>query len=46
MPGFVEIDLVAHDGGFAAGEYLQTLDVTDVCSGWTEVQAVKNKAQV
>ena len=45
-PGFVEIDLVAHDGGFASGEYLQTLDVTDVCSGWTEVQAVKNKAQV
>ena len=45
-PGFVEIDLVAHDGGHASGEYLQTLDVTDVYSGWTEMQAVKNKAQV
>ena len=43
-PGFVEIDLVGHDGGQASGEYLQTLDVTDVCSGWTEVQTVKNKA--
>jgi hypothetical protein len=45
-PGFVEIDLVAHDGGLAAGEYLYTLDMTDVYSGWTEVQAVQNKAQV
>lgn len=45
-PGFVEIDLVSHDGGLAAGEYLYTLDMTDVYSGWTEVQAVQNKAQV
>jgi len=45
-PGFVEIDLVAHDGGQAAGEYLYTLDMTDVYSGWTEVQAIQNKAQV
>ena len=45
-PGFVEIDLVAHDGGLAAGEYLYTLDMTDVYSGWTEVQAVQNKAKV
>lgn len=46
QPGFVEIDLVAHDGGSAAGEYLYTLDMTDVYSGWTEVQAIQNKAQV
>ncbi len=45
IPGFVEIDLVGHDGGDAKGEYMQTLDVTDVCTGWTETQAVKNKAQ-
>jgi hypothetical protein len=45
-PGFVEIDLVAHDGGFAFGDYLQTLDMTDVYSGWTEVAAVRNKAQI
>ena len=45
-PGFVEIDLVAHDGGIAAGEYLYTLDMTDVYSGWTEVRAIQNKAQV
>lgn len=45
-PGFVEIDLVAHDGGDAQGEYLFTLDVTDVCTGWTETMAVPNKSQV
>lgn len=46
QPGFVEIDLVAHDGGQASGEYFYTLDVTDVCTGWTETMAVRNKAQV
>jgi len=45
-PGFVEIDLVAHDGGLAAGDYCQTLDVTDVASCWTETRALPNKAQV
>jgi hypothetical protein len=45
-PGFVEIDLVAHDGGRAEGDYCQSLDVTDVASAWTETQAVPNKAQV
>ena len=44
-PGFVEIDLVAHDGGNARGEYAQTLDVVDVATRWTEIRAVKNKAQ-
>jgi len=45
VPGYVEIDLVAHCGTTAAGEYINTLDVTDVCSGWTETAAVINKAQ-
>lgn len=44
-PGFVEIDLVGHDGGDAKGEFVQTLDVTDVCTTWTETEAVRNKAQ-
>lgn len=44
-PGFVEIDLVGHDGGSLRGDFLQTLDVTDVFSGWTETRAVRNKAQ-
>lgn len=46
MIGFVEIDLVAHCGSNTRGEYVNTLDVTDVCSGWTECRAVRNKARV
>ncbi|MGH9932529.1 MAG: transposase, partial [Pyrinomonadaceae bacterium] len=45
QPGFVEIDLVGHDGGVAAGDYCQTLDLTDIATTWTETAAVRNKAQ-
>ncbi|MDA3936355.1 MAG: integrase [Actinomycetota bacterium] len=45
-PGFVEVDLVGHDGGNPSGEFCQTLDVTDVATGWTETRAVRNKAQL
>jgi hypothetical protein len=44
-PGFCEIDLVAHDGGLAVGDFCQTLDLTCVATGWTECRAVRNKAQ-
>ena len=44
-PGFVEADLVGHDGGSAFGSFLCTLTMTDVCSGWTEMVGVLNKAQ-
>jgi hypothetical protein len=44
-PGFVEIDLVGHEGGNPAGEFAHTLTVTDIATGWTEVRAVRNKAQ-
>lgn len=44
VPGFVEIDLVGHEGGNAAGEYCFTLTVTDVSTGWTVNRSVKNKA--
>ena len=44
-PGFCEADLVAHDGGDARGEYAQTLDVTCVATGWTEVRILRNRAQ-
>lgn len=45
VPGYEEVDLVAHCGATTAGEYVNTLDVTDVCTGWTETRAVINKAQ-
>lgn len=44
-PGFCEADLVAHDGGSGAGQYCQTLDVTCVATGWTEMRALPRKAQ-
>ncbi len=43
-PGFVEIDLVAHDGGNAAGDHAFTLTVTDIATGWTENRSVPSKA--
>jgi len=45
VPGFIEADLVAHDGGSAFGDFLCTLTMTDVATGWTETTAVLNKAQ-
>jgi len=44
VPGFVEIDLVSHDGSNAAGEFCFTLTVTDIATGWTVNRSVKNKA--
>jgi hypothetical protein len=44
-PGFLEIDPVGHDGGEPRGEFCQTLTLTDVATGWTEVRPLRNKAQ-
>ena len=45
VPGFVEIDLVGHEGGNALGEHAYTLTVTDIATGWTENRSVPNKAR-
>lgn len=45
-PGFLEVDLVAHCGSSAKGEFAFTLNTTDIKTGWTECQVVKNKARV
>ena len=45
-PGFFQIDLVSHDGGKAVGDYIFTLNATDVDTGWTEPKPIKNKAQI
>jgi hypothetical protein len=44
--GFVEIDRVAHCGSSGTGEFISTLDMTDVKSGWTGLRAMRNKARV
>jgi hypothetical protein len=45
VPGFVEIDLVSHDGGHAVGEHVWTLTVTDIATGWTENRSLPTKAR-
>lgn len=46
IPGYTELDLVAHCGGNPAGDFISTLNVTDLATGWTEASAVQNKAQI
>jgi len=46
VPGFFEVDLVSHDGGAVRGDFLQSLNFTDIATVWVEMIAVKNKAQV
>ncbi len=45
-PGYIEIDLVGHDGGILEGDFCYTLDAVDVYSGWSEQVCLRNKAQV
>jgi hypothetical protein len=42
-PGFVEIDLVGHDGGDNNDQFCYTLCVTDVATGWTCARSVGAK---
>jgi Integrase core domain len=45
QPGFTEIDLVSHSGDRADGEFIHSLTLTDIHSGWTETCAVLGKSQ-
>ena len=45
-PGFIEIDLVGHEGGNSSGEFCFTLTATDIATGWTINRSVKNKAAI
>ncbi|MDP3012313.1 MAG: ISNCY family transposase, partial [Candidatus Hydromicrobium sp.] len=44
-PGFVEADLVGHDGGIASGDFIQSLNFTDIATCWDTTVACKNEAQ-
>lgn len=44
-PGFMEVDLVAHCGESTAGQFLNTLTCTDLCTGWTEPIALHRRSQ-
>ena len=44
-PGFMQADTVAHCGGSLEGDFVWSLTLTDVLTGWTENGAVWNKGQ-
>jgi len=46
IPGFTETDLVSHSGNAASGEFLHSLNVTDIHSTWVETRAVMGKSQI
>lgn len=44
-PGFTEVDLVSHSGNSADGEFLHSLNMTDIHTTWVESRAVMGKGQ-
>ena len=46
VPGFLEADTVAHCGTSLMGDFVWSLTMTDICSGWTENRAVWNKGAI
>jgi len=45
IPGSFETDLVHHCGSVAAGEYIHTLQLVDIATGWSERVAVLGRSQ-
>jgi hypothetical protein len=46
-PGFFEIDMVEHCGGAKTdGDFVHTLTMTDIASGWTECVAMRVREQM
>jgi hypothetical protein len=43
QPGFMEVDTVAHCGNSLAGDFVWSLTMTDILTGWTENRATWNK---
>ncbi len=44
-PGHFEVDLVHHCGGSATGEYVHTVQMVDVATGWSARAAVLGRGQ-
>jgi hypothetical protein len=44
-PGYSEVDLVAHCGNCAEGEFVHSLNLTDILTTWVETRAVLGKSQ-
>lgn len=44
-PGFFETDTVAHCGPTAKGEFARTLTMTDIVTGWIQLEVLRNNAR-
>ena len=44
-PGFTETDLVSHSGNSESGQFIHSLNVTDIHTTWVESRAVMGKGQ-
>jgi hypothetical protein len=45
VPGFTELDLVAHAGHRAEGEFAHSLNVTDIHTTWVETRAILGRSE-
>ncbi len=45
LPGFAEVDLVAHCGNSSDGEFAHSLNVTDIHTTWTESRALLGRSR-
>jgi len=45
-PGYTQADTVAHCGNTTAGEYINSITLTDICSGWTVNHATHTKKAI
>lgn len=45
VPGFTELDLVAHCGARGEGEFAHSLNVTDIHTTWVETRAVLGRGE-
>lgn len=44
VPGMIEADTVAHCGPTLKNEFTRTLTMTDMSTGWTECESIRNNA--
>lgn len=45
-PGWCETDTVDHSGGDVSGEFIYSLNIIDICTGWSEQAAIWGKGEM
>jgi len=43
IPGYIEVDTVAHCGGSLSGDFIWSVVATDIATGWTDARGVYGK---